>query len=66
MRLTVNGENEEYTGEATLGSLLKQVNPEGERVATMVNEQIISEEDRAGKVLNEGDRIEVLMFAGGG
>lgn len=66
MRLIVNGEEEEYTGDATLDNLLAKVNPDGERVATMVNEHIVAEKDRTGTVLNEGDRIEVLMFAGGG
>ncbi|MBL7077319.1 MAG: sulfur carrier protein ThiS [Kiritimatiellae bacterium] len=66
MELTVNGENTDYDGEATLAGLVASMDADPERVATMLNDEIVKQEGRAAAALSEGDRVEILSFAGGG
>jgi thiamine biosynthesis protein ThiS len=66
MKLTVNGESTDYDGEATLAGLVASVNADPARVATMLNDEIVKQDGRAATALNEGDRVEILSFAGGG
>jgi sulfur carrier protein len=66
MRLIVNGEVREQGGSATIPSLLKGLGADPERVAVMVNDEIVGRDRRDAVVLKDGDRIEVLTFAGGG
>jgi len=66
MRLTVNGKTHVHKGDATLPALLKEMKVDGNRVAIMVNEDVVAKDERASVRLNNGDRIELLMFAGGG
>jgi sulfur carrier protein len=64
--LTVNGAPHRHDGEGTLASLLGELGANPRRVAIMVNDEILHGADRDRRVLKEGDRVEVLMFAGGG
>ena len=66
MNLTVNGETQEHRGDGTLVSLLGELHADGDRVATMINDTIVRKEKRGTRNLQEGDRVEVLIFAGGG
>lgn len=66
MRLTVNGETIEHKGEGNLVALLQQLGANDARVATMLNDEVIPREDRPRTELSDGDRVEVLVFAGGG
>lgn len=66
MSLIVNGETVDYQGALTLAALLQQLGADGDRVATMLNDEIIRKEDRQARKLIDGDRVEVLVFAGGG
>ena len=66
MRLIVNGEVQEYNGEANLVCLLQQLGANGDRVATMLNEKVIRKQDRPSAGLNDEDRVEVLVLASGG
>jgi len=66
MRLMINGEEHEHRGAGTLISLLGELRADGDRVATMVNDEIVRKEQRETLQLQGGDRVEVLIFAGGG
>ena len=66
MHLIINGETHEHQGDGTLISLLGELHADGDRVATMVNDAIVRKEERETQKLQKGDRIEVLIFAGGG
>jgi sulfur carrier protein len=66
MRLIVNGEEATFADVRTVAGLLKAVNPEASRVAVLVNDTVIKSERRESHVLNDGDRVEILTFAGGG
>ncbi len=66
MKLTINDKEHEHTGDGTLKSLLAEINAASERVAIMVNDEVISKSDRDTIRLQECDKVEVLTFAGGG
>ncbi len=65
MKLTVNGRVLE-TSVSTVGDLLDELNISPERVAVEVNLFILKKTDYASFVLNDGDRIEIVNFIGGG
>lgn len=66
MQLVVNGESVNLPGVATLASLLEVLHIRGDRVALLVNDDVVPPAARAAFVLHEGDRVEILTFAGGG
>lgn len=66
MKLVVNGEPIDYDDRTTLDGLVAQRGTDAERVATMLNNEIVKRENRSAAVLHENDRIEILSFAGGG
>lgn len=66
MRLILNGETIERPGPYSLEVLLRELNLKAERVATVVNDNVVPAGLRAARQVQEGDRIEILTFAGGG
>ncbi len=65
MKLTVNGNTVE-TSALTVKALLDELRILPERVAVEVNLSIIKRADFPSRRLNEGDRIEIVNFVGGG
>jgi sulfur carrier protein len=66
LKLVVNAKAYEHKGDGTLESLLQEMKVEQARVAIMVNDEVINKADRDTLTLKDGDRVEVLTFAGGG
>ena len=66
MKVHVNGEAMERPAGETLADLLATLGAGGGRVATLVNDDVVPAAARATQTLAEGDRIEILTFAGGG
>jgi len=66
MNLIVNGKPHEHQVPGTIKSLLKELGADRERVAIMINDDIINCNNRDSVTFKAGDRIEVLTFAGGG
>jgi sulfur carrier protein len=65
MRLFVNGEDLE-TGAETVGGLMDELRIEPGRVAVEVNLKVIRKAEHRETRLNEGDRVEIVNFVGGG
>ena len=65
MRLIVNGEDH-HLDARVLTDVLSLLEYEGGWLATAVNGELVHREDRAGHVLSDGDRIEVLTPLQGG
>ena len=65
MQLFVNGE-EKNVGAETLSALLKELDYQGDWLATAVNAELVSESEREDFKLNNGDRIEILSPMQGG
>ena len=66
MRLIINGETIERPGPCSLEALMRELKLKAERVATVVNDDVVPSGLRAARQVQEGDRIEILTFAGGG
>ena len=66
MRVTINGRAEEIGDGASVADLLKQLKLEPIRVAVEINEDLVPRKEFPGKRIEEGDRIEVVTFVGGG
>ncbi len=64
--IDLNGQQQPLPPGATVVDLLAVIGSDGKSVAVVVNEQIIRPENRPSHLLQEGDRVELLIFAGGG
>lgn len=66
MKLIVNGEPHELPEAATVDALLRDLGADPDHVAVMVNEAVLPRERRGARILEGGDRVEVVSFCGGG
>jgi sulfur carrier protein len=66
MKLYVNGKKLQYSGQASLSALLRKMGADPKRVAVVVNDGVVPAPKRAKFRLSDGDRVEILSFAGGG
>lgn len=66
MRLTVNGEVREAPDRATLAQFLASLGIEAGKVAVERNLEIAPRSRWAAIGLEEGDRLEIVHFVGGG
>jgi len=66
MRLTVNGEIIEKSNAGTVMELLHELQIEPLQVAVEVNLSIIKKADYSTFRLNDGDKVEIVKFVGGG
>lgn len=64
--IELNGERQQIAPKTTVTALLAAMGSDGSSVAVVVNEEIIRPESRSTRSLEEGDHVDVLMFAGGG
>ena len=64
--IELNGQQQPFPPGSTINDLLARVGSDGKSVAVVVNDRIIRPENRAAQTLQEGDRVELLIFAGGG
>jgi sulfur carrier protein len=69
MKLHINGEERDFVdvpATLTLLSLVEKLGMKPDRVAVELNRDIVPRERWSETVLNEGDRLEVVHFVGGG
>jgi sulfur carrier protein len=68
MKLHINGEEREFSGASvfTLAHLVDALGMKADRVAVELNREIVPRDRWAEIRLNEGDRLEVVHFVGGG
>ena len=66
MRLVVNGEERQVEANTTVEALLASLGLAGALVAVERNEEVVPRAQHARTQLAEGDRVEVVHFAGGG
>lgn len=66
MQLKVNGQIVEHRGDGSLLALLDEMQADPERVVLVVNDRVIRSEAIASSRIAHGDRVEILVFAGGG
>jgi thiamine biosynthesis protein ThiS len=69
MKLTINGEDRTFNeSEAplTLAALIESMDMKPDRVAVELNRNIVPRDQWAQTQLNDGDRLEIVHFVGGG
>lgn len=68
MKLQINGEEKTFepTPGFTLAALVETLGMKPDRVAVELNRDIVPRDRWADTMLNDGDRLEVVHFVGGG
>lgn len=66
MRVQVNGTHQELPIGATVSHLLTALHIDSQAVAVEVNASVVRRARHAEHQLNEGDRVEIVTFVGGG
>lgn len=66
MNIILNGQPDQVDHGATVAELLGRLRLEPIRVAVEVNEDLVPRSSFAHRVLQEGDRVEIVTFVGGG
>lgn len=66
MTIIVNGETKEYENELTLLEMMKDLDIVDKVMAAAVNMNIVKQDIWGSHALNDGDKVELLDFVGGG
>jgi len=66
MHLFINGEEKTFDAPLSLAQLIEQLGRKGDRVAVELNREIVARAQWAETQLNDGDRLEIVHFVGGG
>lgn len=66
MHISLNGDIREFPSGLTVADLLRQLNIHGDQVAVECNMKILDRSGLGAHLLQEGDRIEIISFMGGG
>jgi sulfur carrier protein len=66
IRIQVNGEARDWRSGATVADLLRDLDVRTERVAVELNLEILDRAMFTQRLLQDGDRVEILGFIGGG
>ncbi len=71
MRVYINGESREVSGATSadslsLAELIAQLELPAARIAVELNRSVIRRADWSSTVIDDGDRIEIVHFVGGG
>ena len=66
MKLIINGETKEFDEDMTLDKVLDKLGLSGKVMAAAVNMNIVKQNNWAIHILNDGDKLELLDFVGGG
>jgi thiamine biosynthesis protein ThiS len=66
MRITINGEDREFSSNLTVASLLDQLGMKPDRVAVELNRDLVQRDRWPATQLANGDKLEIVHFVGGG
>lgn len=66
MQIIINGESKEFKEKITVNELLLQLSLDGKVMAAAVNMEIVKQDNWESFYLNDGDKLELLDFVGGG
>jgi len=66
MRLIINGKEQVFGDSLNLAELVEQLGMKGDRVAVELNREIVSRAQWTETKLNDGDKLEIVHFVGGG
>jgi len=66
MRLVINGKEQTFADVLTLAGLIEQLGMKSDRVAVELNRDIVPRAQWPETKLNDGDKLEIVHFVGGG
>ena len=66
MEIVINGEKKIVESPLSLTQLVERLGMKGDRVAIELNREIVSRAQWPQTLLNDGDRLEMVHFVGGG
>ena len=66
MKIIINGEEKEFAENTTLELVLNTLGLDGKVMAAAVNMDIVKQDAWKSHILNDGDKLELLDFVGGG
>ncbi len=66
MRVFINGESKEISGTPSLAELIEQLDLPAARIAIELNREVVRRSEWSSTILQDGDRIEIVHFVGGG
>ncbi|MCW8894911.1 MAG: sulfur carrier protein ThiS [Sulfurimonas sp.] len=66
MKLIINGNTKEFNTNATLEKVLQELGLTGKVMAAAVNMEVVKQNLWPTHKLNDGDKLELLDFVGGG
>jgi len=66
LHIQLNGENHELAEPCTLEDLVRELSLTPQRVAIELNRSVVRGDQWIQTILNEGDRVEIVHFVGGG
>ena len=66
MKIIINGETKEFEADTSLENILNILNLTGKVMAAAVNMEIVKQDSWNSYKLNDGDKLELLDFVGGG
>ncbi len=66
MKLTINGEEHDFVTVTSLAALIEQLGMKADRIAIELNRDIVSRARWAETSVQDGDRLEIVHFVGGG
>ena len=66
MQITLNGDPHVVADEATVASLIEQLDLAGKRLAVEINEEVVPRSHHAERALANGDQVEIVHAIGGG
>ncbi|HVK13015.1 MAG TPA: sulfur carrier protein ThiS [Gemmataceae bacterium] len=65
-RITINAEAQSLPDPLTVAGLLRTLNRDPNRLAVEVNEVVVRRDEQEGRMLADGDRVEIVTLVGGG
>jgi sulfur carrier protein len=66
MKVFVNGEEKDLSDATSLSELITEIDLPVARIAIELNREVVRRSDWGSTMLNDGDRIEIVHFVGGG
>ena len=66
MQIRINDEIREVTDRLRLNELVRELSLAPERIAIELNHRVIRRHEWPETILNDGDRVEIVHFVGGG
>ncbi len=66
MKLVVNGEKQEFSGQPTIAGLLDELGLSGKKLAVELNRTVVQKTEWESTDLHDDDSLEIVHFVGGG